>query len=337
MRRLCAGFFACVMVSLGTACAPNIEADMQRAADLWYRQDYVHAEQLYRDLLTTVEAGAPLDAADEKSRLTIMERLGTLNTVYLRDFPQAMRDLERLVRAHPNQDAAANALMTMADIQMHRLGDVAGAVATYDRLLAAFGSRAVAKEAHLAKLRVFFRLKRYEQSRHEADAWVVRWPEAPGAAEALLVKAQAFQAEGLLAQATDVLEAILAKPTESLPQAQLAALAAYTLGCCQQELGRTSRALQAYTAALTHHPNPRWLQIKIGHLRNRLRHPSPTARILTAQAPMAAQTSRLPPRWRARSGVERAKIAQQMLSEVENSAFPGNNDAQPNLPAQSDP
>ena len=318
---------ACTLI---TSCHRSVGDGIERANDLLYHQKYVDAERLYRKLLHRLDAVKEPSEADEAQRLLVLDRLGKINGLYLRDYTQAIADYEVLIRRYPGNDAALSALWSVADLYTHKLADLHSAIGAYQRLVSQFGHHTEAPKALLEVVSCYFRLKDYNQVRLEADTLCQRYPNTAEAAQARFEMANAYYVQRRYTEAIATYEAVLS----AKPDPELGALVDYELGNCYQELGQTARALGSYYAALSHHPSPKLVQSKIVRVRARLHQTRPAAKIANAAVilPIVSPVQVLPPQ-----RLLKKKSVQQSLSEVEIGAFPSNNARLPELPAESQP
>jgi TolA-binding protein len=316
--------------SLIVGCHRSVGDGIERANDLLYHQKYVDAERLYRKLLHRLDAVKEPNEADEAQRLLVLDRLGKLNGLYLRDYTQAIADYEVLIRRYPGNDAALSALWSVADLYTHKVADLHSAIGAYQRLVSQFGHHPEAPKALLEIVGCYFRLKDYNQVRLEAETLCQRYPGTPEAAQARFEMANAYYVQRRYTEAIATYEAVLS----AKPDPELGALVDYELGNCYQELGQTPRALGSYYAALSHHPSPKLVQSKIVRVRAQLHQTRPAARIANAAVilPIVSPVQVVPPR---RPRIK--KSVQQSPSEVEIGAIPGNNAPLPELPAESLP
>ena len=274
------GYAISCYVALVGGCVSDTSAVMQRANDLLYHQRYVASEKLYRKLLHKLDAAPALSDAQDWQRLVVLDRLGKINALYLRDFQRAVADYEALIQRYPGQDTTLSALLTVAELHAHKLGNVPGAIGAYQRVVSEFGGRPEARGAQLAIVSHYFRQKDYNQARLEADVLVHHWPHSAEATQAQFETADAYFGQKRFAEAIALYERLFADRQDT----SLRALVSYELGNCYQEVGHIDRALFHYYAALAQHPNPQLVQSKIARVRARLHRLAPARRIMSAQS-----------------------------------------------------
>jgi tetratricopeptide (TPR) repeat protein len=264
-----------------SACKSDVQSGIQSANDLLYRKQYVEAERLYRKLLKRLESSKDLTEGEDAQRLLVLDRLGKINALYLRDYSQAIADFEALNRKYPKTEPSLAALATVADLYHYRLGKLQQAIETYQRLVMDFPGRAEAPHAQLEVVAAYFKLKDYEQARAEAEWVLKRWPGSPEAAQAEFLIADSHYLQKRYTDAIATYERLL----DGKPDANLTALVLFEVGNCYQELNDGDRALNYYYAALSQHPNPALVQRKIQRVRTRLYHLTPSESILNAAHP----------------------------------------------------
>lgn len=246
-----------------------------------HASDFAGAQKSLRLLLKSLEAKRPLDAASKAAQCTALDRLGKINALYLRDYPQAIADLGLLVRRCPGSDAARAGLMAMADIYQYHEAKLSDAISTYEQLVLDFPDSTEAPTAQLAIVQVYLKLKDYGQARQEAGRIIQAWPKSPEATRAGFEIADAYYREHHYTEAVATYRALL----EDKPQLQLASLVRFEMGNCYQELGDPQRALDAYYSALPDYPNPALVQRKIARVRSRIYNLAPSDSILNAPPP----------------------------------------------------
>ena len=97
-RRFLGGALGVALVCGALGCESDIQSGIDRATDMMYRKRYVDSSRLYRNLLSRLENDGELDAEQRRQRLLILDRLGKLQALYLRNYPQAIRYYKKLVR-----------------------------------------------------------------------------------------------------------------------------------------------------------------------------------------------------------------------------------------------
>ena len=273
--------FWILVVALGLgACRSDVQSGMQSANDLLYRQKYVDAERLYRKLLKRLDSSKELTDAEDAQRLQVLDRLGKINALYLRDYTQAIADYEGLIRHYPKAEQSLSALATVADLYHYKIANLQQGIDAYQRLVSDFPTRPEARHAQLETVAAYFKLKNYDQARTEAATLLKRWADSPEAMQAEFEVADTYYVQKRYTEAIATYELLLQRK----PEANLTALVLFELGNCYQELGDGERALTYFYASLPAHPNPGLVQRKIARVRSRLHHTAPQSSIMNAVA-----------------------------------------------------
>ena len=267
------------MAVSGVACMNDIRSGISNANDLLYAKKYVEAERLYRKLLKRLDGDKNLDEAEDAQRLLVLDRLGQVNALYLRDYTQAIADYQALARRYPKTEQALAAEATMADLYHHRIGDLPAAIGEYKRLVTEFPDRLEARHAQLEIVVAYFQQKNYDQARSEGATLLKRWPDTPEAAQARFEMADSYFLQKRYQDAISTYEKLL----QSKPEPELRGLVLFELGNSYQEMGDSEKALSYYYACLPDHPNPTLVQRKIERMRTRLHHTQPVASILNGK------------------------------------------------------
>ncbi len=263
----------CLIMSAG--CSADIQGGIESANDLLYEKKYVEAERLYFKLLKRLGEDGELGEKASAQRLVVLDRLGKINALYLKDYEKALRIYERLVSLYPKTEQAFAAHAMVADIHHHKLGNLDAAISEYQKIVADFPDKDETRWAKLQIVSAFFQGRDYEQARTEAAALIKRWPTSAEAAQARFQVANSFYVQGRYAEAVATYEVLL----EGDPDPSLASLVLFELGNCFQELGDFDRALAYYYACLAEHQNPMLVQRKIRRVRTRMNYVRPREEI----------------------------------------------------------
>ena len=94
-------------------------------------------------------------------------------------FVEAGAAYQKLVRQHPSSAAGRAALMSLAELQLSRLGQPASALRSFDAYLAKGGP--LAQEARYGRIRALRRLGRTAEARAATEAFVRDFPGSPQA------------------------------------------------------------------------------------------------------------------------------------------------------------
>ena len=274
------------------ACSSDHLGGVEAANELLFEKKYVEAELAYRKLLKRLNNTQNRSENQEAQRLTILDRLGQLSTLYLRNYRQALADFELLVRDYPKSELAFTAHLMMADIHRHKLHQPEQALDQLNHAIENFPWRPETRRALLELTTLYIELKNYEQARTEGQALIDKWPQSHEAKEAYFLVANSYYVQNRYSEAIQIYEALLANKSDP----SLDALVNFELASCYQELGDYKRALELYYQTLSEHPNPVLVQRNIKRVRTRVResgaHPTIyRAAPYSSKKPRAAKSS----------------------------------------------
>ena len=80
-----------VATATSMGCTTDPLSGLEHANDLLYNKNYLEAEQMYRKYLKRLQNKSNLKEHEDTQQLMILERLGRINVLYLRDYKQALR------------------------------------------------------------------------------------------------------------------------------------------------------------------------------------------------------------------------------------------------------
>ena len=275
-------------LTLISGCGSDLQPALDQANDLLFQQNYVEAERLYRKLLKPLE-NQPLSDSQKEHHLLILGRLGRINSLYLRDYNQAITDYSILVQHYPKTEDAFAARATVADIYHHKLGKHQAALDEFQKLVSQFPNKARSQWAQLQIITIYLQLKNYEQARTEAEALLKLWPTSDEARQAQFLIANSYYIQGRHTEAIATYTQLLNQDADP----EFKALIHFELANCYQSLGDEKHALDHYYACLAAHPNPLLVQRKIRKTRGRLTINAKKPRIHRA-APSHRYASRTP-------------------------------------------
>ena len=95
-------------------CDSQVDSGLKRANDLLYEHRFVEADRLYEKLLPQLGPASELTAPSQQKRLLILERLGRINSLYLRNYKRAIKYYSILVKDYSHTDAAFAARAAVA-------------------------------------------------------------------------------------------------------------------------------------------------------------------------------------------------------------------------------
>ena len=249
------------------SCTADPLSGLENANDLLYNKNYLQAEQMYRKFLKRLQNKSELKEHEETQRLMILERLGRINVLYLRDYKQAINDYSLLLDHYPKTQEARSAHIHMADVYRYKLGEPEKAIDQLQLLISKFPSHTDARRAQLEVIRVYLELKNFDQARIESALLRKNWPESSESKQAQLLTANSYYIQNRFTEAIASYEMLL----KDKPGVDLTALVHFELASCYQELGEYENALNYYYSCLPQHSNPKLVQEKIERVRKRLR------------------------------------------------------------------
>ena len=253
------------ITSLG--CTTDPLSGLEHANDLLYNKNYLEAEQMYRKYLKRLQNKSNLKEHEDTQQLMILERLGRINVLYLRDYKQAVSDYSLLLDHYPKTNEARTAHIHMADVYRYKLGEPEKGIDQLQLLISKFPSHTDARRAQLEVVRIYLELKNFDQARTESALLGKNWPLSSESKQAQLLTANSYFIQNRFTEAIASYDALL----EDEPGVELTALVHFELASCYQELGEYETALNYYYSCLPQHSNPKLVQEKIERVRKRLR------------------------------------------------------------------
>jgi len=249
------------------SCTTDPLSGLENANDLLYNKNYLEAEQMYRKFLKRLQNKNTLKEHEETQKLLILERLGRINVLYLRDYKQAVSDYGLLLEHYPKTEEARSAHIHMADVYRYKLGEPVKGIDQLQLLISKFPSHTDARRAQLEVVRIYLELKNFDQARIESALLRKNWPESPESKQAQLLTANSYYIQNRFTEAIASYAGLL----EDKPGVDLTALVHFELASCYQELGEYEKALNYYYSSLPRHSNPKLVQEKLERVRRRLR------------------------------------------------------------------
>jgi tetratricopeptide (TPR) repeat protein len=238
------------------------EATVEAAAQLRQRgQPRAALEKLQR-LLASLGEGA-LPGPQAAVRMRALRAAADVAYLELGDYAGAIAYYRRLISLQPGSPEALEARAIIGDIFRDRFQDRQAAIAQYADIAASD-----APQAPLFQLRVareYLELGNAEQARAEARALRERWPAGTEADEAQLLTAQAWALERREDEGLRAFQALI----DRRPAPELVARAQEGMAGLYAQLGKFDRALELYTLALPLHPNPQAILTNIEAVRRR--------------------------------------------------------------------
>jgi TolA-binding protein len=265
------------------ACRSDVKNGIEAANQQFFEQRYARAEGLFRRTLKRLDERDDGKAKPSPELLTVLDRLGRINALYLHNYEQAIQDYGRLVSDYPDTEEGFEAQVTVADIFENRLGNLPQAATELQRLVRKFPNHAETPKYQLALAELYFRMKNHEQAELAAQELVKRWPASPYVPKARFNIANVAYVMGRGEEALKIYEQLLTE----FPNDPVAPLVQFEMASCYQELGNTNRALDLLFGALKTHPHPQVVQRKINRIRRRQNITQPHNAIFVDRGPQA--------------------------------------------------
>jgi tetratricopeptide (TPR) repeat protein len=205
----------------------------------------------------------PLPGPQAAVRLRALQAAGDVAYLELGDYAGAIAYYRRLISLQPGSPEATRARATIGDIFRDRFQDRQAAIAQYAEIAASD-----APQAPLFQLRVareYLELGNAEQARAEARALRERWPTSVEADEAQLLTAQAWALDRREEEGLRAFQALI----DRRPAPEVVARAQEGKAGLYAQLGKFDRALELYAQALPFHPNPQAILTNIEAVRRR--------------------------------------------------------------------
>jgi tetratricopeptide (TPR) repeat protein len=207
----------------------------------------------YQSLLAEMGDG-PLPEGSARLRAKALQFAAEISYLELGDYAGAIAYYRRIVSLQPATQEAFDARGAIGDIYRDRFNDPLAAIAQYADVAAR--DAPIAPTFQLKVIRAWAELKNFQQARMEASALRERWPTSPEADEAQLLTAQAWAMEGKAEEALGAFRALI----ERRPKPELVARALEGQALLYAQQGRFDRALELYAQALPMHPNTEAIQ-----------------------------------------------------------------------------
>jgi len=213
-------------------------------------------------LLASMGEG-PLPASQASIRLRALRDAGDVAYLELGDYAGAIAYYRRLISLKPGSAEAFEARAIIGDIFRDRFQDRQAAIAQYADIAASDAPQAPRFQLRVA--REYLELGNAEQARAEARTLRERWPASAEADEAQLLTALAWVLDHHDDEGLRAFQALI----DRRPAPELVARAQEGLAGVYAQLGKFDRALELYELALPHHPNPQAILTNIEAVRRR--------------------------------------------------------------------
>jgi tetratricopeptide (TPR) repeat protein len=238
------------------------ESTVEAAARLRQAGQPRAALERLQKLLASMGEG-PLPASQAAVRLRALRDAGDVAYLELGDYAGAIAYYRRLISLKPGSGEAFEARAIIGDIFRDRFQDRQAAIAQYADIAASDAPQAPRFQLRVA--REYLELGNAEQARAEARALRERWPASVEADEAQLLTAQAWVLDHHDDEGLRAFQALV----DRHPAPELVARAQEGLAGVYAQLGKLDRALELYALALPHHPNPQAIVTNIEAVRRR--------------------------------------------------------------------
>ncbi len=249
--------------ALALACG-SAERKLEAATALRHQGDAKGALAAYKAILADLGEG-PLPADQAAIRAKALRFAGDVSYLELGDYAGALLYYRRIVSIAPGGKEAHEARAIIGDIYRDRLNDPLAAIAQYADVAASDSPLAPRYQLEVAK--GYLALARYDQARTEARILREKWPEDPLADEGQLLAAQAWALEGRGDEALRAFQALVDRRPPA--RGDVVARALEGQAHIHAQAGRFDRALELYAAALPNHPNPDAVKTNIEAVRER--------------------------------------------------------------------
>ncbi len=238
------------------------EAVIEAAAQLRQRGQPREALEKLQRLLASLGEG-PLPGPQAAVRLRVLRAAGDVAYLELGDYAGAIAYYRRIISLQPGSPEALQARAIIGDIFRDRFQDRQAAIAQYAHIAASDAAQAPAFQLKVA--REYLELGNAEQARAEARTLRERWPASVEADEAQLLTAQAWALDHHDEEGLRAFQALV----DRRPAPELVARAQEGQAGLYAQLGRFDRALELYALALPGHPNPQAILTNIEAVRRR--------------------------------------------------------------------
>jgi tetratricopeptide (TPR) repeat protein len=246
---------------VATGCG-SPEATIEAASALRQRGQPKAALARLQKLLASLGEG-PLPAPQAAVRLKALRAAGDVAYLELGDYAGAIAYYRRIISLQPGSPEALQARAIIGDIFRDRFQDRQAAIAQYADIAATEAPQAPAFQLRVA--REYLELGNADQARAEARTLRERWPASVEADEAQLLTAQAWVLDHHDEEALRAFQALI----DRRPAPGLVARAQEGKAGVYAQLGKFDRALELYGLALPLHPNPQAILTNIEAVRRR--------------------------------------------------------------------
>ena len=240
----------------------SAESRLEAAGELRHRGEAGPALAAYQELLASLGEG-PLPGGTATVRVRALRSAADLSYLELGDYAGAIAYYRRIISLHPGGPEALEARAIIGDIFRDRFQDRQAAIAQWADVAASEAPQAATFQLKVA--REYLELGNTAQARAEARVLRERWPAGREADEAQLLTGQAWALEKRTDEALSAFQALI----ERHPAPGLTARALEGQAHLHAQAGHFDRALELYAEALPIHPNPEAIRTNIEAVRRR--------------------------------------------------------------------
>lgn len=262
MRRAAALAVTLAVAAVAFRACTSPESTLQAAARERQQGQPKAALARLQKLLASLGEG-PLPLAEGAVRLRAVRAAGDVAYLELGDYAGAIAYYRRLISLQPGSPEALEARALIGDIFRDRFQDRQAAIAQYADIAATDAPQAPAYQLRVA--REYLEIGNAEQARAEARVLRERWPARVEADEAQLLTAQAWALDRHEEEGLRAFQALI----DRRPAPGLVARAQEGQAGLYAQLGKFDRALELYALALPQHPNPQAILTNIDAVRRR--------------------------------------------------------------------
>lgn len=254
-----------ILLALAAAAALSCRSQagrLEEANTLRHRGDARGALECYKSILADLGDNA-LSGDQAAIRWKALQGAGDVSYLELGDYAGAILYYRRIISLYPGTAEARGARVAIGDIYRERFGDYIAAIAQYADVAASDAPEAPRYQLEVAK--AYLEVKNYRQARTEARILLDRWPNHPLAEDAQLLNAQAWVLDKRNQEALSAFQALV----DRRPRNEILARALEGQAHILAQAGRFDRAIELYERALPIHPNPDAIRTNLVAVRDR--------------------------------------------------------------------
>ncbi len=240
----------------------SAESKLDTAAALRHAGKPREALSAYQALLAAL-GQEPLPAERAAVRVKALRAAGDLSYLELGDYAGAVAYYRRIISLAPGTPEALQARAVIGDIFRDRFQDRLAAIAQWADIAASEAPQAPQYQLKIA--REYLELGNRTQARTEARLLRERWPTSREADEAQLLTGQAWALEKKQEEALGAFQALIERGAAP----DVVARALEGQAHIHAQLDHFDRALELYLLALPNHPNPEAIRTNVEAVRRR--------------------------------------------------------------------